>query len=82
MKNPENIQIADLVKAMAISEPCLFNNSSANLMPVTIRNFNIPIFEDNITYTEWCEALELDPNDDENSISWSEMKNNNEEVTE
>ena len=30
-----NIQISDLIHAMAISEPCLFGNSTANLMPVT-----------------------------------------------
>jgi len=36
----------------------------------------ILIFEDDITYEEWCKALNLDPTDDENSISWSEMKNN------
>jgi len=30
----KNIQISDLVKAMAQSEPCLFHNSSDNLMPV------------------------------------------------
>lgn len=29
-----NIQISDLIQAMASSEPCLFGNSSANLMPV------------------------------------------------
>ena len=29
-----NIQISDLVHAMALSEPCLFGNSTANLMPV------------------------------------------------
>ena len=29
-----NIQISDLVKALAASEPCLFNNSEENLMPV------------------------------------------------
>ena len=33
-----NIQISDLVQAMALSEPCLFGNSSANLMPVTCVN--------------------------------------------
>ena len=33
-KDPQNIQIADLIKAMASSEPCLFNNSATNLMPV------------------------------------------------
>lgn len=33
-----NIQISDLVQAMALSEPCLFGNSSANLMPVTYIN--------------------------------------------
>ena len=31
----KNIQIADIVHAMALSEPCLFNNSEINLMPVT-----------------------------------------------
>jgi len=30
-----NIQTKDLVRAMALSEPCLFNNDKANLMPVT-----------------------------------------------
>ena len=30
-----NIQINDLVKAMISSEPCLFNNSSDNLMKTT-----------------------------------------------
>ena len=29
-----NIQINDLIQVMASSEPCLFGNSSANLMPV------------------------------------------------
>ena len=33
-KDPHNIQIGDLIHAMAASEPCLFNNSSENLMPV------------------------------------------------
>ena len=32
------------------------------------------VFDDDTTYEEWCKALDLDPNDDENSISWSEMK--------
>lgn len=35
----KNIQIADLISAMAMSEPCLFNNSEENLMPVTEGNF-------------------------------------------
>ena len=30
-----NIQTNDLVRAMALSEPCLFNNHKATLMPVT-----------------------------------------------
>lgn len=30
-----NIQISEVIKAMASSEPCLFNNSEGNLMPVT-----------------------------------------------
>lgn len=34
-----NIQITDLIQAMASSEPCLFANSSANLMPVTVKNY-------------------------------------------
>ena len=29
-----NIQINDLVQSISLSEPCLFGNSSANLMPV------------------------------------------------
>jgi len=42
MKDSENIQIADLVKAMASSEPCLFNNSAANLMPVIVKRLELP----------------------------------------
>ena len=34
-RKSRNIQINDLIKAMAESEPCLFNNSEDNLMPVT-----------------------------------------------
>jgi len=37
-----NIQISSLVRAMAESEPCLFGNSSANLMPVTTKDVEIP----------------------------------------
>lgn len=33
-KDGINVQLGDLVKAMIDSEPCLFNNSSDNLMPV------------------------------------------------
>lgn len=36
-----NLQVADLIRAMASSEPCLFNNSSTNLMPVTEKNVEI-----------------------------------------
>jgi len=32
-----NVQIGDVVRAMAASEPCLFNNSPGNLMPVSRR---------------------------------------------
>jgi len=32
-----NIQIGDVVRAMAASEPCLFHNSPGNLMPVSRR---------------------------------------------
>ncbi len=42
MKDPSNIQIADLIKAMALSEPCLFNNSAVNLMPVISKELDIP----------------------------------------
>lgn len=35
-----NIQINDLIQAMASSEPCLFGNSSANLMPVVETKFD------------------------------------------
>lgn len=35
-----NIQINDLIQAMASSEPCLFGNSSANLMPVVEVQFD------------------------------------------
>ena len=41
----KNIQIGDLIKAMALSEPCLFNNSADNLMPVIAKEFNIPTEE-------------------------------------
>lgn len=37
--NNHNIQTKDLVRAMAMSEPCLFNNDKANLMPVTEAKF-------------------------------------------
>jgi len=30
-----NIQTKDLVRAMVMSEPCLFNNDKANLIPVS-----------------------------------------------
>jgi len=45
MKDPQNIQIADLIKAMAVSEPCLFHNSAANLMPVTLKKLELPTKE-------------------------------------
>jgi hypothetical protein len=45
MKDPKNIQIADLVKAMVEAEPCLFGNSSANLMPVIVKELNEPMEE-------------------------------------
>ena len=35
-----NIQISEVMNAMASSEPCLFNNSESNLMPVTIKENN------------------------------------------
>lgn len=33
-KSSKNVQIGELVRAIATSEPCLFNNSPENLMPV------------------------------------------------
>lgn len=42
MKDPENIQITDLIKAMMLSEPCLFHNSTSNLMPVTLKKLDLP----------------------------------------
>lgn len=45
MKDSQNIQIADLVKAMAASEPCLFNNSATNLMLVTLKKLE-PLTEE------------------------------------
>ncbi len=36
----KNIQINDMVKAMVESEPCLFNNSKENLMPVQVKIIN------------------------------------------
>jgi len=40
-----NIQINDLIQAMASSEPCLFGNSSANLMPVTETQFDLTEYD-------------------------------------
>jgi len=41
LKKPDskNVQINDLVRAMVLSEPCLFNNSSDNLMPINEKDF-------------------------------------------
>jgi hypothetical protein len=30
----------------------------------------------NVKYEDWCKALGKNPNNDENFISWSEMRNN------
>jgi hypothetical protein len=38
--------------------------------------YSIPVFGDNVKYEDWCRALGKDPSDDENHISWSEMRNN------
>jgi|GEM_PF-5423449 len=37
---PSNIQARDLVRFIQQSEPCLFNNSEANLMPVKYENIS------------------------------------------
>lgn len=36
----------------------------------------IVIHDDNATYETWCKTLGLDPEDDNNWISYSEMMNN------
>ena len=35
MNEHKNLQVEDLIKALVLSEPCLFHNSEENLMPVT-----------------------------------------------
>ena len=37
----KNLQVEDLIKALVLSEPCLFHNSEANLMPVTGTRINL-----------------------------------------
>lgn len=44
-KSATNVQILDLVKFIQQSEPCLFNNSDDNLMPVTYSHINIQEME-------------------------------------
>lgn len=44
-KSATNVQILDLVKFIQQSEPCLFNNSDNNLMPVTYGHMNIQEIE-------------------------------------
>lgn len=42
-KNGVNLQVADIVQAMASSEPSLFANYSATLMPVIVKEFKITV---------------------------------------
>ena len=37
---------------------------------------SIKIFNDNATYAEWCSQMGLDPKDEENHFSWTEMRGN------
>lgn len=39
-KSSNNIQARDLVRFIEQSEPCLFNNSEGNLMPVKYENIS------------------------------------------
>lgn len=41
MNEHKNLQVGDLIKALVLSEPCLFHNSEKNLMPVTETTTNI-----------------------------------------
>ena len=41
MNEHKNLQVGDLIKALVLSEPCLFHNSEENLMPVTETTTNI-----------------------------------------
>jgi len=42
-----NIQPNDLVKAIVMSEPCLFHNASTNLMPVSYVQAKLPETSEN-----------------------------------
>ena len=58
----ENIQINDMVKLMAQSEPCLFNNSKENLMPVTqkpsVDSKHLPVTKRMFAIARWHGALQ------------------------
>ena len=58
----KNIQINDMVKAMIDSEPCLFNNSTENLMPVTQKSSvdakYLPITDRMFAIARWHGALQ------------------------
>jgi len=44
-KSSANIQARDLVRFIEQSEPCLFNNSEGNLMPVKYENISLEKIE-------------------------------------
>ena len=44
-KSSANIQARDLVRFIEQSEPCLFNNSEGNLMPVQYENISLEKIE-------------------------------------
>lgn len=44
-KSSANIQACDLVRFIEQSEPCLFNNSEGNLMPVKYENISLEKIE-------------------------------------
>jgi len=58
----KNIQVRDMVKAMIESEPCLFNNSTENLMPViekpSVNTRQLLIGEHMFAIARWHGALQ------------------------
>jgi len=58
----KNIQISDIVKLMTQTEPCLFNKSKENLMPVTqkpsVDSRYLPITKRMFAIARWHGALQ------------------------
>lgn len=79
MKNV-NVTIANVIAWFEESEQCMLHNHAQKMIPTTTKDEEetvmIKVFDDDITYLEWCKLLKKDPKDDESMISWSEMQNN------